>query len=668
MFLFHDFNADLDMDGENDAFVKDLDPNGDGISHISLIDTQGVLYNGFGVDLDGDGTFDITYTTDTGLDINLDDSGLNEMSYFDSDGDGHSDTFFIDLNGDGNAEFTMTDTDGDGHFDTKDFSVINALDAIADLIDGNADESSFVDVPDESADPFDPDSYDVSDENADPFEPDSYDVSDDERYSEPEIAPSSNESSTTIDLDGDGYQESVALDTNGDGSIDGFAVDSDKDGIMDTFLIDSDGDGEFDINTADEQDDTPENNKATETTDLDGDGYNETVLHDINGDGEYDAAFVDTDKDGFNDTVLFDSDFDGNFDYVGYDYDNDGNIDEVLPFEYQSDDGTERLEPVDSNGGRTHFNAFTDEKIGTKEYIDSDGDGENDIYVHRYDSNGDGVYDTSEQFFDTDGDGEVDAVIKTVLVDTDDDGVYDTYNEYFDDNADGTFDAVRVYDYDNATDTAELVHFYDNIDIESNIFTTESEDYNAFDRPRFDPDNTNPDDVIGNPEESMTYWEFQGNTGRCAIYAQKFIIEQYTGQEVDIEDLVNTAESRGWFSEETGTYIYNGNKLLDLYGVPNEASYNNDITDLRDALDSGKMVIVSVDADEYWGQDSDDVFSPADGVNHAVQVIGIDESDPENPMVILNDSGSQRGCGEMVPVDVFMDAWDDGNNEMIVAG
>ena len=59
------------------------------------------------------------------------------------------------------------------------------------------------------------------------------------------------------------------------------------------------------------------------------------------------------------------------------------------------------------------------------------------------------------------------------------------------------------------------------------------------------------------------------------------------------------------------------------------------------------------------------MFSPLSGANHAVEVIGIDYSDPEHPMVILNDSGPQNGCGEMVPLDQFLDAWQDGDNLMI---
>ena len=66
----------------------------------------------------------------------------------------------------------------------------------------------------------------------------------------------------------------------------------------------------------------------------------------------------------------------------------------------------------------------------------------------------------------------------------------------------------------------------------------------------------------------------------------------------------------------------------------------------------------------WYGEDSN-IFSPADSANHAVEVIGIDYSNPEEPMVILNDSGSPNGCGEMVAMDVFEDAWAAGDKQMV---
>ena len=136
---------------------------------------------------------------------------------------------------------------------------------------------------------------------------------------------------------------------------------------------------------------------------------------------------------------------------------------------------------------------------------------------------------------------------------------------------------------------------------------------------------------------------------------------------VPAQELADLAEENGWFTEEGGTPVINMNKILDYYGVDNEMTFNNDIDDIRECLEAGGKVIVSIDADEIWyGEvDGEGIYTPNDGVNHAVEVIGIDYSDPDEPMVILNDSGNPDGCGVMVPLDYFVDAWEDGNCQMI---
>jgi hypothetical protein len=49
------------------------------------------------------------------------------------------------------------------------------------------------------------------------------------------------------------------------------------------------------------------------------------------------------------------------------------------------------------------------------------------------------------------------------------------------------------------------------------------------------------------------------------------------------------------------------------------------------------------------------------------EVIGIDRSDPDNPMVILNVPGHPGGCGAMIPLEEFEDAWQDSNCFLVEA-
>lgn len=361
-----------------------------------------------------------------------------------------------------------------------------------------------------------------------------------------------------------------------------------------------------------------------EEIDLDGDGIVDALGADTDGDGIVDAFGMDTDGDSLVDTVLMDTNGDGVFEtYVeSHDYNQDGIIDSVTT------------------------------------YRDTDQDGNFDMVEKAYDSDDDGELDTFETHYDTDGDGKDDMVVEEHFFDRDGDGEIDTYVYGEDEGADGVFEIVETYDFDissgelqplNITETGGNGTYYDELE-------------------QFNPDEVDPANVSGSPGQSMEEWEYQGDTNRCALYSQKFVIDELTGQDVDIEEIADLAEENGWFTEEGGTSLMDMNKVLDYYGVENTMSFNNDIDDIKECLDSGGKVIVSLDSDEIWHGESDDLFSPTAASDHAVEVIGIDYSNPDEPMVILNDSGSPYGCGEMVPLDTFMDAWEDGDCQMITCG
>ena len=107
-------------------------------------------------------------------------------------------------------------------------------------------------------------------------------------------------------------------------------------------------------------------------------------------------------------------------------------------------------------------------------------------------------------------------------------------------------------------------------------------------------------------------------------------------------------------------------KLLEYYGVEHEMSFDNGIDSLEEALKDGKNVIVGVDSGQIWYGEDNNIFSPDTRADHAVQVIGIDRTDPDAPMVVLNDSGTPEGRGELVPLDVFENAWNAGDSQMII--
>ena len=84
-------------------------------------------------------------------------------------------------------------------------------------------------------------------------------------------------------------------------------------------------------------------------------------------------------------------------------------------------------------------------------------------------------------------------------------------------------------------------------------------------------------------------------------------------------------------------------------------NYEGSIQEIKKTLDQGGRVIVAVDSMALWVDGYGNY--PIYGADHAVQVIGIDDSNPQDVRVIINDSGIENGCGRSVPYLEFMESW-----------
>jgi hypothetical protein len=179
--------------------------------------------------------------------------------------------------------------------------------------------------------------------------------------------------------------------------------------------------------------------------------------------------------------------------------------------------------------------------------------------------------------------------------------------------------------------------------------------------------------VVGDPIADMEHWHQQATDFTCAVVSQEFILDAVTGQDFTEEQLMHEAAANGWLSPD-GTAPADVGKLLELHGIPVERQYDATVDDLLHKLQEGEKVIVAVDAYEIWNPtnqwDLNDTLEdftgiPGQDADHAVQVTGIDNTDPANPMVVLNDPGSPSGQGTLVPLDQFVGAWEDGGCYMV---
>ena len=382
------------------------------------------------------------------------------------------------------------------------------------------------------------------------------------------------------------------------------------------------------------------------TIDTTGDGYDDTTIWT---DAEGQHVAVDNNADGQYDTYANYSDFDewGNprhYDILA-DTDQNGVIDKVV------------VGDMDEWGRETSHSEMNDYSQNgqadmVKNFTDTNGDGEFDtVTTYHADNTDNGVIFTLETQIDLDGDQRSDSTMLVEAADTTGNGEPDMVY-------------ITMSDGEGRTETAEM-SYEDFLAMNEMCYTStvcgESQVAGQFDTT------TDPSLVTGVPADDMQLWEYQGNTGRCAIYAQKFAIEALIGREVPIEELVAVAEENGWFNEASGggTTTLNMDKLLEYYDVAHEMSFDNDMSDIEQALNQGHKVIVGVDSGQIWYGDDNNIFSPDTQADHAVEVIGIDYSNPNTPMVVLNDSGSPQGCGELVPLDVFENAWKAGDAQMI---
>ena len=165
--------------------------------------------------------------------------------------------------------------------------------------------------------------------------------------------------------------------------------------------------------------------------------------------------------------------------------------------------------------------------------------------------------------------------------------------------------------------------------------------------------------------EAVQEWHVQEGDNSCAVCAQQFIINEFLDTEFSEAELCAIARQQGWYDPASGTSPGDVGNLLEYFGIDTQMNYEGTIQDIKNTLDQGGRAIVAVDSMALWVDGAGNY--PLYGADHAVEVIGIDDSDPLNVQVILNDSGVQDGGGKAVPYLEFMEAWGFGGGFMVSA-
>ena len=188
-------------------------------------------------------------------------------------------------------------------------------------------------------------------------------------------------------------------------------------------------------------------------------------------------------------------------------------------------------------------------------------------------------------------------------------------------------------------------------------------------------DDASPD-ILGVPNAQADFWDLQGFEDNCEPTSESFIIRQFGFENISTNDFAYISNANGWYTPGGGTSMEHMGDMMDLFGIENHTIQNASLEELASEIANGHGVIVGVNAGQLWDQGPlQELFNwaakqfgfdnPVDApANHALCVTGFDVSDPDHPMVIVNDPGHPDGQGAAYPLDRFMDAWENSNFHM----
>lgn len=117
--------------------------------------------------------------------------------------------------------------------------------------------------------------------------------------------------------------------------------------------------------------------------------------------------------------------------------------------------------------------------------------------------------------------------------------------------------------------------------------------------------------------------------------------------------------------------------MFSEFGVESHTGYMSNFATLIAELNAGNKVVAYVDAVELWRSPLTDAIVNSGWVplafgrsveNHMLWITGVDLSDPDEPIIILNDSGQEDGAGVRYPLERFLNAFEDSEFEYTATG
>jgi hypothetical protein len=192
----------------------------------------------------------------------------------------------------------------------------------------------------------------------------------------------------------------------------------------------------------------------------------------------------------------------------------------------------------------------------------------------------------------------------------------------------------------------------------------------------------------GDPAAAAPFWHYQAYDDDCVEMAVADVVGELSGDEPSEHAIVKLAQSTPSPSHHGPIYAKPGKRragsgtsfgdepaLLAHYGIQavstdkgsaKKNGFTTGMKALEQDLAQGRRMIVGVNAELIWREPVEDKTSDGQPeANHAVVVTGVDTG---AGVVHLNDSGSEDGGNEQIPIDLFIRSWDTSDDQMTVTG
>ncbi|BBX66027.1 hypothetical protein MSAS_52010 [Mycobacterium saskatchewanense] len=192
----------------------------------------------------------------------------------------------------------------------------------------------------------------------------------------------------------------------------------------------------------------------------------------------------------------------------------------------------------------------------------------------------------------------------------------------------------------------------------------------------------------GNPAAAAPFWRYQQYDDDCVEMSVADVVGELTGRQPSEQAIVRVAQTTPSTVHPgpiytkpkkrkpgSGTSFEDEPALLAHYGIhavdtDTESAAKTGVPTGMRALEqdlvTGRKVIAAINAEIIWREPVEDKSPDGEPEsNHAVVVTGVDTA---VGVVHLNDSGSEDGRDEQVPVDLFIRSWATSDDEMTVTG